>query len=160
MTRETREVSDHDYLRTAERTIAAPASAIFAFLSDPHRHPDIDGSGTVVEVSASDLPLREGSTFDMRMKRGFPYVTRSTVVELETDRVIAWQTRPLTQPLALLIGGRIWRYELTEVEGGTRVVETWDLRPERNRALVKPLAGDPVADMTATLERLEGVLTA
>ncbi len=153
-------MSDSDYVRSAERTIPAPPSAIFGLLSDPTRHPDIDGSGTVRRVRASEASLRLGSTFDMHMKRGFAYSTRSTVVELEPDRVVAWQTRPLTLPLPLFIGGRIWRYELSEVEGGTHVVETWDLRPERNRALVRPLAGDPVADMTATLERIEQLVTA
>ena len=152
-------MSDDAYLRSAARTIAASPQAIFALLSDPERHPDIDGSGTVRRVRASEKPLRRGSTFDMHMKRGFAYSTRSTVVDLEPDRLIAWQTRPLTLPLPWFIGGRIWRYELEEVENGTRVVETWDLRPERNRALVRPLAGDPVADMQATLERIEQLLS-
>ena len=151
-------MSDSDYVRSAERTIPAPPHAIFALLSDPARHPDIDGSGTVRRVRTSEGPLRTGSTFDMHMRRGFAYSTRSTVVDLETDRLIAWQTRPLTMPLPLFIGGRVWRYELSAVEGGTRVVETWDLRPERNRALVRPLAGDPVADMEATLERIQGLV--
>ena len=151
--------TENDFVRTAERVIPAAPAAIFALLADPRRHPDIDGSGTVRRVKVSDGVVHEGSTFDMHMKRGFSYSTRSTVVELEPDRVIAWQTRPLTLPLPLLIGGRIWRYELEPVDGGTRVTETWDLRGERNRALVKPLAGDPVKDMTATLERLERLVT-
>ncbi|MCW2846595.1 MAG: dimethyladenosine transferase [Marmoricola sp.] len=152
-------MTDSDYVRCAERTIPAAPHAIFALLSDPERHPDLDGSGTVRRVRASEGTLRVGSTFDMHMKRGFAYSTRNTVIELATDRLLAWQTRPLTLPLPWVIGGRIWRYELSEVEGGTHVVETWDLRPERNRALVRPMAGDPVADMSATLERLEELVS-
>jgi uncharacterized protein YndB with AHSA1/START domain len=147
-------MSRSDYVRSAERTIAAPADTIFALLSDPERHPDIDGSGTVLRVKASERPLRLGSTFDMHMKRGFLYSTRNTIIDLEAGRTIAWQTRPLTMPLPLFIGGRIWRYVLEEGADGTHVVETWDLRPERNRALVRRLAGDPAVDMRETLRRI------
>jgi len=34
------------------RRIAAPADMIFRILSDPGRHPDIDGSGTLRDASA------------------------------------------------------------------------------------------------------------
>jgi hypothetical protein len=91
----------------------------------------------------------------MHMKRGFSYSTRNTVLELEPDRLIAWSTRPLTFPLSLLIGGRTWRYALAPHADGTLITETWDVRPERNRAAVRRLAGDPRADMERTLVRLE-----
>ena len=149
---------DNDTL-SVERTIAAPASAIFAYVSDAGKHQEIDGSGTVRGTRKPSQPLKLGSVFGMAMHQGVGYRTKNTVVELEPDRLLAWQTRPLTPPLPWFIGGRIWRYELSEVEGGTHVVETWDLRPERNRALVRPLAGDPVADMSATLERLEELVS-
>ncbi|WP_375487820.1 SRPBCC family protein [uncultured Jatrophihabitans sp.] len=152
-------MSDDGYVRSAQRIIPAPPEAIFAVLTDPERHREIDGSGTVRGVRASDRPLTSGSSFDMHMRRGFAYSTRSTVTEFEPGRVIAWQTRPLTLPLPWFIGGRTWRYELEPVDGGTRVTETWDLRAERNRALVRPLAGDPERDMAQTLERLERLVT-
>jgi uncharacterized protein YndB with AHSA1/START domain len=151
-------MSDEKYVARAELTIAAPPSAVFSVLADPQRHPEIDGSGTVRRVQESELPLRVGSTFDVHMQRGFPYTTRNTVLELKTDHVIAWSTTPLTKPLGWLIGGRVGRYELVPVGDGTRVTETWDLRPERNRQLVRPLAGDPAADMRGTLERLQRVV--
>jgi uncharacterized protein YndB with AHSA1/START domain len=153
-------MSDDKYVAHAVLTIAAPPGAIFALLADPQRHPEIDGSGTVRRVQESESPLRVGSTFDVHMQRGLPYTTRNTVLELETDHVIAWSTTPLTKPLSWLIGGRIWRYELVPDGAGTKVTETWDLRPERNRQLVRPLAGDPAADMRATLERLQRVVAA
>lgn len=151
-------MSEDEYVEQVERTVDAAPDAVFALLADPHRHPDIDGSGTVRSVQASELPLKVGSTFDMHMKRGYSYSTRNTVLELEPDRVIAWSTRPLTRPLSWLIGGRIWRYELQPDGSGTRITETWDLRPEQNRALVRRLAGDPSADMRATLERVQRVV--
>jgi uncharacterized protein YndB with AHSA1/START domain len=151
-------VSEDQYLQQAELRIDAAPRAVFAVLSDPQRHPDIDGSGTVRSVQASQAPLAVGSTFDMHMKHGYTYSTRNTVIEYEPDRVIAWRTHPLTRPLSWLIGGRIWRYELTPDGSGTRVTETWDLRPERKRALVRRLAGDPAANMRATLQRLQRIL--
>lgn len=146
-------------VRSVERTIPAPAAAIFALLADPRRHPDIDGSGMVKSVKTSDLPLRQGSTFSMHMKRGLAYSTENTIVEFEPDQVIAWQTRPITMPLPLLLGGRTWRYELTPVDGGTLVRETWDIRGERNRRLVSRDAGTAVKGMRRTLERIEQLTT-
>ncbi|MBE7189335.1 SRPBCC family protein [Jatrophihabitans endophyticus] len=151
-------MADKGYVQQVELTVDAAPDAVFALLADPHRHPDIDGSGTVRSVQTTQLPLQVGSTFEMHMHHGFSYATRNTVLELDPGRVIAWQTRPLTRPLRWLIGGRIWRYELAPEGSGTRITETWDLRPERKRALVRRLAGNPVADMTATLERLQQVL--
>lgn len=144
---------------SVERVMPFAAERIFAVISDPERHPDLDGSGTVRRVRASRLPLSVGSHFDMHMKRGFSYSTRNTVTALERDRAIAWTTRPITFPLSMLIGGRTWSYTLEPVGDGTRVTQTWDVRPEKNGWLVKPLAGDPRADMTSTLERLERLLS-
>lgn len=148
-------MTETQFVRSAERTIRAPASAIFALLADPKRHPDIDGSDTVKSVKTSDGALQQGSTFTMHMKRGFAYSTRSTIVEYEPDRVIAWQTRPTTMPLPLLVGGRIWRYELTPTDDGTLVRETWDIRGERNRRLVSREADHAQKSMQDTLERLD-----
>ncbi|MFB9315568.1 SRPBCC family protein [Nocardioides plantarum] len=151
-------MSTDKYVVTATGHVSAPPAAVHALLTDPQRHPELDGSGTVVEVSQSSAPLRVGSEFDMRMRRGFPYETRNTVVELEPDRVVAWTTRPLTRPLRWLIGGRVWRWELAPEAGGTRVTATWDLRPEKNRALVRPMAGDPGADLATTIGRIDDLL--
>jgi hypothetical protein len=64
----------------------------------------------------------------MSMKLAVPYSMESTVIEFEEGRRIAWQTWP---PIGKAIaGGRIWRYELEPVDGGTRVRETWDISNE------------------------------
>jgi uncharacterized protein YndB with AHSA1/START domain len=145
---------------SVERVIAAPPEAIFALLDDPVRHRDIDGSGTVQGAKGSSQKLELGSTFGMSMKMGLPYSMVSTVVEYEPDRLIAWQT---TGPTAIgkHVGGRIWRYELEPVEGGTRVRESWDIRHES--AFTKPLvrrgANATRKNMAATLERIEGLVT-
>jgi hypothetical protein len=127
-------------------------------LVDPARHQEVDGSNTVKSVKATSGPVALGATFDMHMKRGARYSTRNTIIEFEPGKVIAWQTRPLTIPVRWLIGGRIWTYELTPEATGTRVRETWDLRPERGRRLVRRLAGDVERNMTATLAAIERAL--
>jgi uncharacterized protein YndB with AHSA1/START domain len=147
-------VPEDPYVISVDRFLPYPPEQLFAVVADPERHPELDGSGTVRSVQASRVPLEVGSTFDMHMVRGFPYATRSTVTELDPGRRITWSTRPLTFPLSLLIGGRTWSYTFEPEGAGTKVTETWDLRPEKNRRLVRPLAGDPASDMRATLERL------
>jgi uncharacterized protein YndB with AHSA1/START domain len=144
-------------LVSVERIIAAPAAEIFALLADPRRHKDIDGSGTVRE--AKDLPprLELGAKFGMSMHRGIGYSMTNTVVEYEQDRRIAWQPRP-GFPLSLLVGGRIWRYELEPVEGGTRVTETWDIRKERVPALVRRDADNARRGIEGTLDRIASLV--
>jgi uncharacterized protein YndB with AHSA1/START domain len=142
---------------TVERVIPAPPDKIFALLADPRRHADIDGSGTV--KTAKDLPptLELGAKFGMNMHRGMKYSMINTVVEYEQDRRIAWQPFP-PFPFSLVVGGRIWRYELEPVDGGTRVRETWDITQERITLLVRRDAGTAKRGMEKTLERIEEIL--
>lgn len=97
--------------------IAASAEVIFAILTDPAQHPEIDGSGTVRRLRTGPQKLVEGSTFRVSMKLfGVPYVVTNRVVEFEPDRLIAWRH---FEP-------QHWRFELEPVAGGTRVTETFD----------------------------------
>jgi len=145
-------------VETVERVIPASPERIFAILADPARHPEIDGSGTVRRVKTPPQTLALGSKFGMAMKLGIPYSMVSTVIEFEPNRRIAWQTRPPGSLPGKLAGGRIWRYELEPVEGGTRVRESWDISQEVLKVLVKPARGKTVRAMTDTLERIEKVL--
>ena len=142
-------------VETVERVIAAPPEKIFALLADPRRHHDIDGSGTVHEAKDAPSGSRSGSTFGMSMKVGIPYSMVSTVVEFEENRRIAWQTRPPRAKIGQLVGGRIWRYELEPVDGGTRVRESWDISRSRSKALIRPGAGKTRKSMEQTLARIE-----
>ncbi len=145
---------------SVERVIPAPAAAIFAVISNPARHHEIDGSGTVREAKdVSDEQLALGSTFGMSMKLGIPYSMVSTVIEFEPDRRFAFQTRP-PAPFTKLFGGRIWRYELEPAEGGTLVRESWDISQESVKFAVRPLTSKTRENMAKTLERLESVVTA
>ena len=122
-------MSDPRDTESVERVIPAAADRIFALLADPSRHKEIDGSGTVKDAKESAHRVKLGDKFGMSMKLGLPYTMVSTVIEFEDDRRIAWQSRP-PGVFGKISGGRIWRYELEPVEGGTRVRETWDISQE------------------------------
>jgi uncharacterized protein YndB with AHSA1/START domain len=147
-------------VETVERVIGAPPEVIFAFLADPRKHREIDGSGTVRDAKGETQELELGSRFGMSMKMGLPYSMVSTVIEYEKDRRIAWQTNGPTW-FGKYVGGRIWRYELEPVDGGTRVRESWDIRHESaaTRPIVRKGAAKVRKDMAATLERIDGLVT-
>lgn len=102
---------------SAERVIKAPASVIFDLLANPWKHHLIDGSGTVVQPRpGTPERLSLGATFSMDMKMKASYLTKNKVVTFDEDRAIAWHH----------FARFVWRYELTPVEGGTLVRESFD----------------------------------
>ena len=153
-------MTDSGDVATVERFIPASADRIFALIADPNRHHDIDGSGTVRNAKNVPGKLELGSKFGMSMKLGIPYSMESTVIEYEQDRRLAWQTRPPGRIPGKLAGGRIWRYELEPVEGGTQVKESWDISHEVVKVLVRPARGKTIEAMNKTLETIEKVLAA
>lgn len=148
------------FVVSVDRTIAAPASALFAIVADANRHPEIDGSGSVVKPKdGTPQELVLGSTFGMSMKLGLPYSMFNTVVEYEKDRLIAWQTI-FSGPLGRFIGGRIWRYTFEPTAGGTLVTESWDISKDKQRMMLKlgPVGRQTAEAMRTTLDKL-AVLT-
>ncbi len=154
---------------SVERVIPSPPGPIFDILANPAQHPIIDGSGTVVrprgaapgQAASESERLGLGSTFGMSMKMGIPYAMVNEVVEYSENRRIAWQPR-MAGPLRPLVGGRIWRYELEQVEGGTRVRETWDISRDTLRFALRrgPLPEKTRQAMAKTLEKIEAVVSA
>jgi uncharacterized protein YndB with AHSA1/START domain len=146
---------------SVSRVIPATPEAVFALIADPHRHQEIDGSGTVRDASSVPDKLGLGASFGMSMKMGVPYSMKSTVVEYEENRRLAWQTGAPVGGLDWLAGGRIWRYELEPVDGGTKVTESWDISQEAafTKPVVRRAAKKTAENMTKTLARIEEVLT-
>ena len=144
---------------SVERVVAAPPERIFDLLADPARHRDLDGSGTVRDPHGTAERLSLGARFGMDMKAGFGYRMVNEVVEFEEGRRIAWQPRPDVSALRPFVGGRIWRYELEPVDGGTLVRETWDISQERVPPLLWGLRPAVRAGMTRTLARIEELVT-
>ena len=92
---------------------------------------------------------------------GVGYSMESTVIEFEEGRRIAWQSRP-PGFVGKFVAGRIWRYELEPVEGGTLVRESWDISQDHQRALLRlgALPTKTAENMTKTLERIDRIVTA
>jgi hypothetical protein len=104
--------------RTVE--VAAPAADLYAMTSDPRRHHELDGSGTVGDNITVPDALLLGSKFSTKMKMyGLPYRITSTVTELKPNEVFEWR-----HPL-----GHRWRWEFAALSPTqTRVTETFDYR--------------------------------
>jgi hypothetical protein len=66
----------------------------------------------------------------------------------------------MTVPLGYRLGGRIWRYELEPLEGGTRVRETRDISAQRliTRLIMRGAAGRTKKAMEATLARIGNIV--
>jgi uncharacterized protein YndB with AHSA1/START domain len=147
-------------IETVERVIPAPADKIFDLLADPSRHRDFDGSGSVGEASDGSQRLALGSQFGMAMKQGIPYTVVNEVVEFDENRRIGWEPRSSGSFARKLAGGRIWRYELEPVDGGTRVRESWDISHEKGKAFVRLSRKRVLRSMEQTLARIEELVTA
>jgi uncharacterized protein YndB with AHSA1/START domain len=149
------------WVETVERVIPAAPERIFALVADPRRHQDINGNDTVRD--AFDVPerLSLGATFGMNMDFNGAYSMTSTVIEYDEPRRIAWQSRPPADSAKWrhMFGGRIWRYELEPVDGGTRVRESWDLSEEGLRWIVIGYRRKTRDNMIRTLERIEQIVT-
>lgn len=118
--------------RTVSRRVLvqAPASDVFALIADPHRHPELDGSGTVrdTQVKGPDR-LSKGSKFTVGMRQyGVPYKITSTVTAFDNDRLVEWQ-----HPL-----GHRWRWELADAgSGSTEVTETFDYNDAKSPKMLE-----------------------
>jgi hypothetical protein len=129
--------------------VAAPAAEIFALVADPHRHPELDGSGTLRDTAVTGPDrLSKGDTFSVGMKQyGVPYKIISTVTEFEDGRLIEWR-----HPL-----GHRWRWELVETEPGrTQVTETFDSSDAKSPILLEigRVPKKNAAGITSTLQAL------
>ena len=107
----------NEQIKSARIVINAPAEKIFAILSNPHRHKEIDGSRTIQENISGPDKLVLGSKFGMKMRLGVNYRIKNTVVEYQENSLIAWRH----------VGRWIWRYELVNIGPQmTQVTETFD----------------------------------
>jgi hypothetical protein len=107
----------NEQVKSARIVINAPAEKIFAILSNPHRHKEIDGSATIQENISGPDKLILGSKFGMKMHLGIDYRIKNTVVEYSENSLIAWRH----------LGRWIWRYELVNIgPQTTQVTETFD----------------------------------
>ena len=106
----------HQVSRSVE--VAAPAAELYALASDPRRHHELDGSGTVGDNISVPADVAVGSKFSTKMKMyGVPYRITSRVTALKPNALFEWR-----HPL-----GHRWRWEFESLSPTlTRVTETFD----------------------------------
>lgn len=141
-------VGPHQVSRRA--VVDGPVHEIFALVADPHRHGEIDGSGTVRDTVSGPVRLTEGASFSVGMKQfGVPYRITSRVTEFAQDEVIEWR-----HPM-----GHRWRWQFVPLgEVRTQVTETFDYSGLGIRATMLDVFGFSrrnAAGIEATLRQMQ-----
>jgi len=139
------------------RVVPAPADAVFAVLTDPEGHVDIDASGML--MSAEGEPVRQaGDRFLVHMDRDAlgdvplgKYDVEVVITKLVPDEEIAWTVEGRFAHVRHIYG-----YRLEPAEGGTRVTSYYDwseITEEWRQRLTFPVV--PESALKATLGILE-----
>ncbi len=110
------------------RTVHAPASAIFALLSDPQGHVAIDASGMLQDAEGEPVTAA-GDSFVVHMDRESlgdrpdltTYDVTVTIRSYERDREISWSVLGPSRPPI----GQVYGYRLTPVDGQTTEVTSF-----------------------------------
>jgi hypothetical protein len=99
--------------------VDAPVSELFDLVANPHRHHELDGSGTVGNIVSGAERMIEDEPFTMKMRQfGMNYSTTSIPTEVREDQVVEWQ----------VAGRQKWRWDLRPLgPNSTEVTETWDV---------------------------------
>ncbi len=146
---------------TVSRVVAATPAVVFAVLSDPRRHADLDGSG-MVRGDVDAAPVTEvGQVFRMRVHHpaAGDYETDNHVSRFERDALLAWRTSAVDAEPA----GWEWVWRLSPVgEGSTEVSLTYDWSGVRDPAVLAILSFPvvPPEALAGTLDRLVAAVTA
>ncbi|MEM9033102.1 MAG: SRPBCC family protein [Actinomycetota bacterium] len=141
-----------------ERTIAAPPAVVFDLITDIDRMSDWSPEITESRWLGGAEGPEEGARFFGRNEAGsLSWTTKPTVTEVVDGRVFEFRV-PMPSRST-------WRYELTPIDGGTRVVELLDqtkrspffIRLLQKRAGITDRAADLESAMRTTLDRLAAV---
>jgi uncharacterized protein YndB with AHSA1/START domain len=161
---------DYEPVRVSKR-IAAPPSRVFAILTDPTKHTELDGSGMLRAAVTTRAVSGVGDVFIMRMffSEFGDYEMNNHVVEFEPDRLIAWEPEagrghPNAAPPDLPENrwGHRWIFELApDGPTATFVTEIYDCsRAPREEREEMEDGRVWVEAMTSTLENLEALCQA
>ena len=146
---------------TVERTINASSDAIFDVLSNPARHPELDGSGFVRSDEGTDRIQGTGDVFTMNMSgdhMGGDYRTDNHVVGYSPNQLLAWRTAPAGQEAP----GWQWVWELKSQGSDTTLVRhTYDWSDVTDQGLLQKIGFPLVSEdqMEDTLVRLDQSVT-
>lgn len=100
-------------LLQAQIDINAPASTVWALISDLSRMPEWSPQTRKMKLLG---PMRVGTrTVNFNRRRLLVWPTTSTITAIEPERKLAFRVD---------VNGTEWSYDLEPIEGGTRVVES------------------------------------
>lgn len=144
----------------AQRLIPAPASDIFAVLTDPHGHVAIDASGMLMDATG-DRVTAAGDTFVIHMDRealgDIPMGKYDVTVTIETyvpDEEISWTILGRVRPQI----GHVYGYRLEPAEDGATTVTSFydwsDIHPEwREKGIFPVIAKESLRGTLGILDR-------
>ncbi len=125
---------------TVSRTIDASTSDVFDVLTNPHRHPELDGSGFVRSLERGDRIEKSGQQFRMNMTgdhMGGEYQTDNVVTGFVPNQLIAWRTAPAGQEPP----GWEWLWELQDQgSDATEVTLSYDWSDVTDQELLKKIS--------------------
>ena len=117
------------------KTVDASPEQLFALLSTPSRHPEVDGSGMLRGLEKDPGRITgTGDEFIMKMNNDLlgDYAIKNTVVAYEKDRKIGWA--PSIHPADgytdklgdTQVKGHTYTWVLEPAGSGTKVTQTYD----------------------------------
>jgi uncharacterized protein YndB with AHSA1/START domain len=145
-------------------TTDAPPERVFAVLSDPARHTEIDGAGMLRGIASSSGPVTGvGDSWVMNMNQPNlgDYQMRSEVIAFEPGRRISWA--PAIHPpeaVSHLVGGIDFRgyhygWELVpSPHGGTEITHTYDWSGVKDDRALRFFPRVTSEQMSETINRL------
>ena len=148
---------------TAEIVVPAPPTAVYDLVADVTRTPEFSPEVARVRWLGGATGAAVGARFEAVNVngRGKRWKNRPVVTVADPGREFAFRrTEPLT-------GSIVWRYRFEPVDGGTRVVESYEVERPVSRVgwfVIERVFGDRDrraalrSGMQATLERLRGAL--
>ena len=149
---------------TVKRRISAPADEIFAVVTDPNMHVEIDGSG-MLQAAPDAQPLQAvGDSFAIDMDReplgDIPmgkYQVLNTVTRIEHGKTLEWNIGGFgMDPF-----GHVYGYELTVIDDGeTEVIHycDWTGVPEDvKNAISWPVV--PIHMLEKSLDNLDRIVS-
>ena len=149
------------------RTIEAPADAIFDIISNPKRHPEFDGSGSVRSADDTERITKTGEKFVMNMHReamGGDYRTHNFVTAYDENKMVGWKPAPEGEDGSAPEGpkGWEWLYELTpQGSDATEVSLTYSWSDVTDPELLKQIRFPmiPEEDLEQSLNLLAAAVT-
>lgn len=153
---------------TVNGSVTAAPAAVFAVLSDPARHSEIDGAGHLQRLVEGEPVTGTGQSFvlDMTQDPFGDYQMRNTVTEFEQDRKITWS--PMIEPKGAMDhllggiepGGHVYSWVLTpNADGGTDIEHycDWSGCPdERFKAFFPRVTAEQMSASIENVGKLAG----